>query len=308
MKYTLFKLQFTSAAHFGTGGLTVSSDTLMADTVFSALCTEAARAGAGPEKLIQAVRDGRIRISDAMPYIGDRFYVPRPLAEITTDKEGNSSVKKALKKLSYLPADGLSSYIKGTMEIEKEADILGSCLGQSFLLEKAAVDTGEETRPYSVGLYRYYDGSGLYICLGCESDKDYNLFTEMLEILSYAGIGGKTSAGYGRFCALPVKPGKEMEKRLELKSFGQAMSLSVCLPLPLEMEKAMENAGLRLVKRSGWVSSVPEAEAIRKRRDIYMFAAGSVFRNRFEGSLYDLGSNDAHPVLRYGYPMFMGVE
>jgi CRISPR-associated protein Csm4 len=243
-----------------------------------------------------------------MPFIGDRFYVPRPLAEITTDKEGNSSVKKALKKLSYLPADGLSSYIKGTMDIEKEADILSSCLGQSFLLEKAAVDTEEETRPYSVGLYRYYDGSGLYICLACESDKDYNLFTEMLEILSYAGIGGKTSAGYGRFRALPVKPGKEMEKRLELKSFGQAMSLSVCLPLPLEMEKAMENAGLRLVKRSGWVSSVPDAEAIRKRRDIYMFAAGSVFRNRFEGSSYDLGSNDAHPVLRYGYPMFMGVE
>ena len=308
MKYTLFKLQFTSAVHFGAGGLTMSSNVLMADTVFSALCTEAARAGCEPEKLIAAVREGQIRISDAMPYIGDRFYVPRPLAEITTDKEGNSSVKKALKKLSYVPADCLASYIKGTLDIEKEADILAGSLGQSFLLEKAAVDTGEETRPYAVGLYRYFDGSGLYICMGYESDAEYRLFTELLEILSYAGIGGKTSAGYGRFHSVPVKPDREMEERLSRKTWKQAMSLSVSLPLPLEMEKAMENAGTRLVKRSGWISSVPGAEVIRKRRDIYMFAAGSVFRNLYKGSLYDLGSNDTHSVFRYGYPMFMGVE
>lgn len=317
MKYTLFKLKFTMAVHFGAGGLTTTSNTLMADTVFSALCTEAVKSGQDPAPLIDAVMGGHLRISDALPYIGDRFYVPKPLAEIITDKEGDSSVKKALKKLSFIPIDSLSAYMSGTMDIDKEARILTGNLGQEYLVEKAAVETGEETRPYAVDLYRYYENSGLYICLGYERDEDYMRFYECLRALSYAGIGGKTSAGYGRFVVESVQPGRRFEERLSgvealraepQKNWKQYMSLSVSVPAPSEMTGVMDSANVRVVKRSGWVVPASGAESVRKRRDVYMFAAGSVFSEPFRGCMFDLQEGERHPVLRYGYPMMMGVK
>ena len=337
MKYTLFKLRFTSAVHFGTGGLTTTANTLMADTVFSALCTEAVKSGQDPAPLVDAVMGGRLRISDALPFIGDRFYVPKPLAEITTDKEVDSSVKKSLKKLSFVPIDGLSAYMSGTMDIDKEARILTGCLGQEYLAEKAAVETGEEARPYAVDLYRYHENSGLYICLGYERNEDHDRFRECLRALSYAGIGGKTSAGYGRFVVEAARPGKQFEERLcggELRGAGlsgaelrgedlssaglqcgepqknwqQYMSLSVAIPAPLEMAGIMDSANIRVVKRSGWVTPASDAEFVRKRRDVYMFAAGSVFGKPFRGCMFDLQEGEGHPVLRYGYPMLVGVK
>ena len=308
MKYKLFKLQFSTAVHFGAGGLTTTSDTLMADTVFSALCTEAAKAGTDPSSFIDAVRDGRLRISDALPFIGDRFYVPKPLAEITSDKEGDSSIKKALKRLPFIPVDCLEEYMNGMLNIIEEADIFQKCLGQEYLVEKAAVETGEETRPYAVDLYRYYEGSGLYICLGYEKDDDYYLFSDFLEILSYAGIGGKISSGYGRFTAVPIVPSKEFAKRLEGKNWKQYLSLSVSFPGREELDGVMQDANVRLCKRSGWVSPGLGTEQLRKRKDIYMFTSGSVFKNPFSGCLFDLSDGGSHPVLRYGYPMFMGVN
>ncbi len=312
MKYTLFKLRFTSAVHFGTGGLTTTANTLMADTVFSALCTEAVKSGQDPAPLVDAVMGGRLRISDALPFIGDRLYVPKPLAEITTDKEVDSSVKKSLKKLSFVPIDGLSAYMSGTMDIDKEARILTGCLGQEYLAEKAAVETGEEARPYAVDLYRYHENSGLYICLGYERNEDHDRFRECLRGLSYAGIGGKTSAGYGRFVVEAARPGRQFEERLcggePQKNWQQYMSLSVAVPAPLEMAGIMDSANIRVVKRSGWVAPASGAEFVRKRRDVYMFAAGSVFGKPFRGCMFDLQEGEGHPVLRYGYPMLMGVK
>lgn len=308
MNYKLLKLQFTTAVHFGTGGLTTTSNTLMADSLFSAMCTEAARAGEDPVSLIEAAKAGKIRISDALPYIGDRYYIPKPLAEITTDKEGDSSVKKALKKLTFLPVDALNSYMQGKLDIEQEADLLQHHLGNEYLIEKAAVDTGKETMPYAVGLYRYMEGSGLYICLGYEAEEDYYRFCDIMELLSYAGIGGKVSSGYGKFTIVPVNPSKEYIRRLQSQESGQYMSLSVSLPLPEEMKHVTEHSNFRLVKRSGWVSAGAEPESLRKRKDLYMFAAGSVFEDKFKGCMCDLSDGEAHPVLRYAYPMLMGVN
>ena len=308
MNYKLLKLQFTTAVHFGTGGLTTTSNTLMADSLFSAMCTEAARSGEDPADLIKAATAGRIRISDALPYIGDRYYIPKPLAEITTDKEGDSSVKKALKKLTYLPADALDKYMSGKLDIEQEATLLQHELGQEYLIEKAAVETGKETMPYAVGLYRYKEGSGLYICLGYETEEDYYRFCDILELLGYAGVGGKISSGYGKFTIVPVNPLTEYVKRLQKQGSGPYMSLSVCLPAPGEMEQVTNCSNFRLVKRSGWVSAGAAPDALRKRRDLYMFASGSVFEDRFRGCMCDLSDGGAHPVMRYGYPMLMGVN
>lgn len=64
------------------------------------MCIEALNIG-GEEKLnrfVQMAKDNQLRISDAMPYIGDTMYLPKPMIRIEgTDKD--SALKKNLKNL-----------------------------------------------------------------------------------------------------------------------------------------------------------------------------------------------------------------
>ena len=47
--------------------------------------------------------------------------------------------------------------------------------------------------------FYFNDGNGLYIIVGFQDEKVKNLFEELLESLSYTGVGGKKSTGLGRF-------------------------------------------------------------------------------------------------------------
>ena len=53
-------------------------------------------------RFVQMAKDNQLRISDAMPYIGDTMYLPKPMIRIEgTDKD--SALKKEFKKLAYIP-------------------------------------------------------------------------------------------------------------------------------------------------------------------------------------------------------------
>lgn len=86
------------------------------------------------------------------------------------------------------------------------------------------------------------------------------------------------------------------------------MLLSVALPADDELENALENASYLLEKRSGFVASSDYAEEWRKKRDLYVFTAGSCFVNCFAGDIYDVSEGGKHPVYRYAKPIFMGVS
>ena len=305
MKYRVLKLRFQTAVHFGTGGLTTTGYTVMADTLFSALCVEAVRNGRDLTAFVERVKESHIRISDAMPFIGERLYIPRPLMEIDLDIEGDSSAKKALKKLPYIPAEKLRDYLAGKMDAEEEASLFHQELGEEYFLEKMPILDVEQTEPYRISCFRFKEGSGLYILLGYDCEEDYFEFSEMIELLSYAGIGGKVSAGYGKFSVTSIACPETLTERMKEAHWHTFMTLSVSLPLEEELENIAATAQYHLIKRSGWLS--PGTEAIRKRTDIYMFEAGAICENRYKGDLYDLSEGDTHPVFRYGYPMFMGV-
>ena len=89
------------------------------------------------------------------------------------------------------------------------------------------------------------------------------------------------------------------------------MLLSVALPTDSELEKALEGASYLLEKRAGFVApgvnnEAMECEEWQKKRDLYVFSAGSCFKNVFEGNIYDV-SRGGHPVYRYAKAMFLGV-
>lgn len=307
MKYQIYKFDFLTSVHFGEGGLTKGTNILHADTIFSALCIEAVKRGSKIlQRLIVAAENDRLRISDGLPYIDDTYYIPKPLVELKIEKEGDSILKKALKKLSYVPIDQLEKYLTGKMDIVTESDKFHDRFGGSMLVEKAAVHGQKETMPYAVDTYRYGKNTGLYICVACEQNEDLKLVEELLESLAITGIGGKISSGYGKFELRHEKMIPELEKRL-VDSYNVYTIISVALPKEDELEPVLEGSGYRLLKRGGFISSVNYSDSFRKKKEVYLFQAGSSFKKKFEGSVLDVSIHGMHPVYRYAKPMFLGV-
>lgn len=308
MKSQLFKLNFISSVHFGDGGLMKAKSTLSADTVFSALCIEALKRDQKTfECLVRGVKSDRIRISDGLPYIGDLYYIPKPLVHLEQEQQGDSSVKKAIKKLEYIPVQYLEEYVKGDLDIKKHSKYFHDAFGAYRLGEKAAVSGMEESMPYSVAVFQYCDRSGLYLCVQYEMQEDLELVEELLLELSLTGIGGKRSSGYGRFELKYGKMPPEFEKHLTGSSYARYMTLSIAIPDDDEIYSTLNGAGYRLIRRAGFVDSTTYSETFRKKRDVYLMVPGSVFRERFSGKLLDVSSGGAHPVYRYAKPIWLGV-
>ena len=307
MRFKIYRMHFTGAVHFGEGGLITSADTLMADTVFGALCSEAVMQSNGTlEKLVEYANGGRLLISDGLPFIEEALYVPKPVMEVQGREEGDSKIKKALKKLRFIPLDKMEIYLHGDMDIASEALKFQDGFAASDMIEKATVPEEDVTRPYAVAVKRYKEGSGLYLCAGYDSDEVKELFEMFLDQLSYSGIGGERSSGYGRF-EWTSREDEGLSSKLSAQDAEWYMSLSVCLPDDPELDKVVEGASYMTVRRGGWVSSVTYADTLRKKKDIYMMAAGSVFNRRFDGGIYDISDGGRHPVYRYGKPMLMAI-
>lgn len=304
MKYKICKMQFKTGVHIGNGMLTDASPVFLADTLFSALCHEAG--GKGIEELVKCCIDGKLKISDAMPYIGDTYYLPKPILTIRREDNGSSRVKKAFKKLLYIPADQMDQYMRGNLDAEKERIKLNQ-LGLTQMTQKVSVTYEKEPQPYMVGVYHFYDGNGLYVIVEYEDKTTWEMFVELIKKVSYSGIGGKRSAGYGKFTVNFEEISEGLQERLQCEKYKKKISLSFSLPKEEEMEKACERAAYQLKKRSGFVSSQTYANTFQKKKDFYGFASGSCVENEYRGDIYDVSIHGSHPVYEYAIPMFMGV-
>ena len=133
MNYCLFKLNFLTPVHFGASASARSLEsagmTLCADTIFSALCHEAQRAG-GLVELIHAARSGGLLLSDAMPFCGEEFYIPKPALPATKLADSDPSLRKLMKKLRYLPLSllPLGGAAKGVCVTDAKFPLLDAAL------------------------------------------------------------------------------------------------------------------------------------------------------------------------------------
>lgn len=277
MKKSIIKLKFKTPVHFGSGRLTDGNYELKADTIFSALCIESRNI----EKLVADARAGRIKISDAFPYIGQYYYLPKPMIHIKHESDNY----KLFKKIKYIAEDAIESYLEGTLYPEDELE--------NFILGEADIRTqvcvGED--PFQVGTYTFRENAGLYIIVE-HADGD---IIEIFDRLQYSGIGGKRSSGRGRFTYT-------MEACFDFPKGNKKILLNSAMAKEGELESALEGASYLLQKRSGFIH-----QSRYKKQDLYTFQAGSVFENCFEGEIFDVG-NDEHPVYNYAIPMFMEVN
>lgn len=308
MQYTIYKMEFTTGVHLGKTTLSSAEMTLHADTLFSAMCHEAVKMGKKTfEKLYLLAKQGKLLFSDGFPYMESCYYIPKPLKkiEIPIGKEINAG-KKGWKKLRYIPMEKLESYLLGTLDPEIEGEKFKN-IGKKILRTSASIRGEMETKPYNIGVYYFEKGNGIYFIMGFEHHDVRDFAEELLEALSYSGIGGKRSSGMGKFILKPGKFPKGMEERI-LNPQRELMSLSVSMAGETELEEALKGAEYLLEKRGGFVSSEQYAQEQMKKRDLYVFQSGSCFQKRFEGDIFDVSVQGKHPVYRYAKPLFMGVD
>lgn len=303
MNYEIYKLSFSSPVHFGTGRLSSAADTIYADTLFSALCCEAVNiyGEKGADMLCSLVNDKGLRISDTFPYCGDTLYMPKPIITVTADNDqGDSKLKKKFKKLNYIPVEDIYDYMSGSY-IPTDLD-----LGCEDIFAKVAVNAD----PYNVGTFTFNNSCGLYFIAMAEDNEAFDILFDLVDSLSYTGIGGKVSSGYGSFkyeaADIPdiLRNGFEKEGDIYI-------SLSLSMANDDELDTVIEGASVSLIKRSGFVASsnYVEGSSVRK-KDFYCFKAGSCFKKPFNGGIFDVSSvkGGNHRVYKYAAPMLLGIK
>lgn len=306
MEYAVYKLNFTTPVHFGEKTLESANMTFSADRLFSALAFEAAKESEYLlANLIDKVKNGKIIFSDAFPFNGNEYYCPKPMIK-PVKQNGDEDIlnRKRFKKLEFLPISKLGDFVLGKTNYE---DLKSPDFGKFSVKTSVSIEPDDDPKPFRVCLFSFNENSGLYVIVGYEEKSDLNLTEDLLKKLSFSGIGGKRSTGLGRFKFFPEKLPQEAVNRLN-NNFENYMTLSAALPTEEDMTKATEGARYLLEKKSGFVASPNYSPEWRRKRDSFVFKAGSVFKNKWKGELKDVSENGNHAVYRYSLPMFMGVD
>jgi len=140
MNYFLLKLAFDTAVHFGGSDSAVGSQssalTLRADTALEVYGEPALE-----ELLVSADADA-LRISDAMPWRGNSFYLPKPIAASTSPAELSTVERKAVKKLAWIPVSKFDRYTASLHSGTYPLNELDQSFGQAYEQTKASVTDG----------------------------------------------------------------------------------------------------------------------------------------------------------------------
>ena len=88
---------------------------------------------------------------------------------------------------------------------------------------------------------------------------------------------------------------------------GRFITLTTACAEDSALDHILDGAEYQLVRRGGYAFSESSTKIMKKQTG-YLFASGSSFLSKFEGTMPDVGVDMPHPVLRYGYPLFIGVD
>ncbi len=334
MMYYIFTLKFLTPVHFGDtangGGLDKFSIQCSADTLFAALCNEAANKGSDAvATLVKKTAEGKIVFSSLFPYWRTAdddlyFYLPKPLLKLEQEEQQSAKSFEEIKQLATkLKKQKKSTYIRASQinSLLKYGGSNGQFAVPEFVAPLVAGRVAlreEKPLPYYVGSYVFSKHSGLYFILGVEHEEEFALIKDLLLSLGYSGIGGKRSSGYGKF--------ELADDELELFDDGGVYDDDTAIALMLYNEKSkyqmclapvcpcvdeiavVKQGSYKLIKRSGFIASSAAKDNI-KRNSIYMLQEGSCFSERLRGQMLQQTVDGlAHDIYRDGIGMFVGLK
>lgn len=338
MMYYIFTLKFLTPVHFGDtangGTLDKIAMACSADTLFAALCNEAAMQGeVAVQQFSDKVAQGRIVLSSLMPYFCDKehnedmhFYLPKPLLPAEATPNAARSFQEVKQLATQLKKQKKSAFVRASqmklllasMANGKKAELDAEEFAVPFISGKVNLRE-DKSQPYYVGSYVFADNAGLYLICGAENAEDIDLLTQLLESLGYSGIGGKRSSGYGKFELADDKlevdeefysydDDKAIAAMLHNSVSDKQLLIAPLLPVSADIDIIKKAGAYKLLKRSGFISS-PDMQKNIKRDSIYMLAEGSCFTKRLQGQLLEQRVDGlAHKIYRDGVGMFLGLS
>ena len=119
MKYSIYKLEFQTGVHLGMGMLNESEYTFRADQLFSALYIEALKLKCEKE-FYDCVKRGKLLFSDAFPYLGKTYMIPKPMLYVEPKVRGISEQKKLFKKMKFISIEQIEEFLNGTMNLSED--------------------------------------------------------------------------------------------------------------------------------------------------------------------------------------------
>ena len=320
MEYKLYKLKFNTPVHFGSDKVSPSLEevdvTCHSDTLFSALCLEYIKlyGDNNLEEFIELFNKGDLLISSLLPYKKKDLYIPKPSIVVERDNKKDdenisSSNRKKMKKLEFIKVEDLNNYlnsIKGSCDFEFD-NMDYNKFAEEYLFQKIALRE-EKNRLYTVGVHRFYKDCGLYFILAYNNKNDLNKFEKIFKSLSYSGIGGKRTAGYGHFDFYEDNNISSIDKLL-FKDAKYKMLLSLYSPDENEFDNIdYQYSYYSLIKRNGFIYSQTYSNTLLKRKSLCMFKEGSCFIGNINGNIKDVSHNGNHKVYRYGKALYIGID
>lgn len=303
--YKIVKLSFLSNLHIGKSNIWEAESFIKADTIFSALCHEAKKIGNKDlSRLIEITKNNTFKISDAFIFKDKDLFLPKPMLQIKSENSSRK-LKKQYKKIDYIPVSKWNSYIKGN---EKPEDLLISLndIRESDISQKIKFEENFEHLLFDVGYVRFKQTSGLYFVLYCNKT-DFDFLKNIIVNLSYSGIGGKRSSGYGRFTCTFEEPTKAF---LDLLNNNSRYYMNISVAYPKQNEKC-NPITTSVIRRGGFITYVTDDNVIlnpTRKVDRFHFASGSIFENKFEGDIFNVSPDENYVVYRYAKPIFIGVN
>lgn len=310
MKYVTYRLEFPNGYHVSDFRLSQAQIKISSDILFSALVHEASRMGSQRlvEKFVALFREERMSFSDLLPYVGETYFLPKPIC-VTESEHEQLDYQKDLKKIDFIPLEDLDTYFNGVIDIKKIAEKLEN-MGAYSSQEKINHQASGDHHIFNVATYHFNEGNGLYFLLSYEDncEDDLFFFDDLMSSLQFTGIGGKRTLGYGRFDMDYVETDAAFLQRLECH--GAQMLLNTSMASQDELDNVLTSgATYQLVRRGGFVFPGPNLGNLNtsRKKDLYFFDSGSIFEQRFKGDIFTVSQAYQHPVYRYSKPLFLGV-
>ncbi len=348
----IFRLEFETPVRFGDGkgasGLDTCQMTAPSDVLFSALCQETLLIE-GQEQLtsfVQKAQEGDIMFSSLLPWLQEEgqknqyhYFLPKPLVSGGEKRDGNSRMKKQLKKLHYIAAMQMRDYLSFIETGKGDVSSFQYAFGEEIVYDRVNLRTGDQPLPYRVSAWRFFQEAdkkdaalfssktsmkskrtiqtGLYFIVSAKNNVEMDFIEAIATSLGQGGIGGKVSSGLGKFVVwreeMDADPSARaiLDMMMNTKATKQ-MTLGLVSP---NGDKDMtclaaDDARYLLIKRNGFVQSanyVDEKNHALKRKSCVMIREGSCFTERLNGSVLDLSYDNRHPVYRLGKALQVGI-
>ena len=322
--YTLIKLKEMSPLHVGTGkeNYDFSASHLHSDTLSAALAAMKVRHEG--EEGLKEFMDSFV-ISSAFPYVGDHFFLPRPLGKIDmkVDDCDEYISRKKLKSIKFIEQDLWKSLVAGKQVIVsisqlKNGFLLSNGTGfkqpyKSAVHQRVTVPRSDEldAEPFFFDWTFFDKNAGLYCLIDATGEKLEEL-VRLFELLGEYGIGTDKNVGGGKFTV-------ETQSFImpEIPDAHDQMLLSLYIPTEDELSFIdLENSRYELCQRGGYMAGSQENDFWHlRKKSVYMLGVGSILKTTavLKGKVVDLQPADyndsrMHPVYRSGKPFVVPVK